>query len=70
MAKQYDQDTEELGEALESLMDRMVHMNGKLDDVLTRLEDCHHILRDIFENTQSENGISAYDFYEDDDCLF
>ena len=38
------------------------HIRNRVDDILARLKDNYHVLRDILDST-SENGVTEHDLY-------
>ena len=53
---------------LEEIIGQVRSIHRKLDDIITRLKDSYHLLRDVLDAT-SENGVTAYDLYQDgDEC--
>jgi len=57
----------------EDSLDRVIcaigHMNHKLDDLSSRLNDTYGILRDISQAVEHDNGVSMQDLYEDEYSL-
>jgi len=51
---------------LEEILGHVKLISGKVDDILERLKDSYHLLRDILDAT-SENGVTEYDLYGDND---
>ena len=69
MTSEYEQDEESANGPvtdLEDIVGQVRSIHRKLDDIITRVKDSYHILRDILDAT-SENGVTAYDLYGNDE---
>ena len=63
-----EKETEPGNTGLEEILGHVRYIRSKVDDILARLKDNYHILRDILDST-SENGVTEYDLYQDgDEC--
>ena len=61
-----EEDPDAIATGLEEILGHVRYIRNRVDDILARLKDNYHVLRDILDAT-SENGVTEYDLYGNDE---